>query len=182
MDLPPRAAQLYSTWWSFVSYAASAVNESGDFLYTLTDASSAASEISKTVGGSYANYNPIGISQLFSVARTIAKAGAALGAAGEDTAIDDSMVAPAPWSRSLPDQLAMPSWQARTQVQYINEAGQQVTEYFTIGIDQVLPSSVGDLRNQIAGSLDSMLTAAPTQGTPRRGQLVAVNSITLLSV
>lgn len=182
MDLPPRAAALYGTWWQFVSYAASAVDESGAFKYTLTDASSAASDISKTLGGQYATYNPIGISQLFSVARNIAKAGNALNGADAGAQIDASMVAAAPWSRALVDQLVSPSWQARTSVQYINEAGVQVTEYFTIGIDTVLPPTVGDLRNQIAGSLDSMLTAAPTQGTPRRGQLVAVNSITLMSV
>jgi hypothetical protein len=182
VNLPPRAAALYNVWWSFVSYAASAVDAAGKFLYTLTDASSAASDIAKTIGGAYAAYNPIGISQLFSAARTIARAGAALGSADASAQIDEKMVAPAPWARPLADQLAMPSWQARTQVQYINEAGVQVTEYFTVGIEQTLPSSVGDLQSQIEGSLDTMLTAAPNEGTPRRGQLVAVNSITLLSV
>lgn len=165
-----------------MSYAASAVDAAGKFLYTLTDASSAASDIAKTIGGVYASYNPIGLSQLFSAARTIAKAGASLGEADASAQIDDTMVAEAPWARSLADQLAMPSWQARTEVQYINEAGQQVTEWFTIGIEQTLPSSVGDLQSQISASLDTMLTAAPNEGTPRRGQLVAVNSITLLSV
>lgn len=182
MDLPPRAAALYSTWWSFVSYAANAVDATGAYSYTLTDVSSAASELSKSVGGDYANYNPIGISQLFSVARGIAKAGAALGAADPNAQIDESMVAEAPWSRPLADQLAMPSWQARSQVTYVNEAGQQVSEWFTVGIDLVLPSTVGDLQSQVASSLDGMLTAGPTEGTPRRGQLVSVDSITLLSV
>jgi hypothetical protein len=182
MNLPPRAAALYNVWWSFVSFAASAVDALGNFKYTLTDASSAAADIAKTVAGAYAGYNPIGLSQLFSAARNIAKAGAALGAADAEAQIDESMVAEAPWARPLADQLAMPSWQARTEVQYINEAGVQVTEYFTVGIEQTLPSSVGDLQSQIEGSLDTMLTAAPNEGTPRRGQLVAVNSITLLSV
>lgn len=182
MDLPPRAQALYSTWWSFVSYAANAVDATGAFSYTLTDVSSAASEISKSVGGDYANYNPVGISQLFSVARNIAKAGAALAAADASSQIDQSMVAEAPWSRSLADQLAMPSWQARSQVTYINEAGQQVSEWFTVGIDLVLPSTVGDLQSQIASSLDGMLTAAPNEGTPRRGQLLSVDSLTLMSV
>jgi len=182
VDLPPRAAGLYSTWWSFVSYAANAVSAAGDFLYNLIDVSSAASSISKSVGGDYANYNPIGISQLFSVARNIAKAGAALGSANPNAQIDQSMVAEAPWSRPLVDQLAMPSWQARSQVTYVNEAGQRVSEYFTVGIDLVLPSTVGDLQSQISSSLDGMLTAGPTEGTPRRGQLVSVDSITLLSV
>lgn len=182
MDLPPRAQALYSTWWSFVSYAAHAVSAAGDFLYTLTDVSSAASAIAKSVGGDYANYNPIGISQLFSVARGIAKAGTSLTAADDAAQIDASMVAEAPWSRPIVDQLASPSWQARSQVTYINEAGQQVTEYFTVGIPLVLPSTVGDLRNQVQSSLDGMLTASSDQGTPRRGQLVSVDGITLLSV
>jgi hypothetical protein len=182
MDLPPRAQALYSTWWSFVSYAAHAVDAAGAFLYNLIDVSSAASSIAKSVGGDYANYNPIGISQLFSVARGIAKTEAAIRNADPNASIDESMVVEAPWSRPLIDQLAMPSWQARSQVTYINEAGQQVTEWFTVGIDLVLPSTVGDLQNQLASSLDSMLTAPPKPKSPRRGQLISVDAIQLLSV
>lgn len=182
MDLPPKAAALYGVWWQFVRYAASAVDAAGKFLYTLTDVSSAASDIAKTIGGDYSSYNPIGISQLFSRARDIAKASASLASAQASDQIDASMVAEAPWSRSLPDQLTMPSWQAQTSATYINEAGQTVTEWFTVGIEQVLPSTVGDLQTQIAASLDSMLTAAPREGSPRRGQLVGVNSISLLAI
>lgn len=182
MDLPPRAAALYSVWWSFVSFAAHAVSATGDFLYTLTDASSAAAAIAKSVGGDYANYNPIGISQLFSVARAMAKTESAIGNASPNAAIDETMVAEAPWSRPIVDQLTMPEWQARTQVTYINEAGQQVSEWFTVGISLVLPSTVGDLQSQLASSLDAMLTAPPKPKSPRRGTFVSLDAVQLLSV
>jgi hypothetical protein len=182
MILPPKADALVNTWWQFVTYAAHAVDAQGKFSYTLTDTSAAASEISKTVGGAYASYSPIGISQLFSIARTMAKAGIALRAADHAGPIDDTMVAEPPWSRPLADQLAAPAWHVTANVNYINEAGDQVQEFFTVLVEQTLPSTVGDLHGQVLSSLDSMLTAPPGQGTPRRGTLVTADLHALLVI
>lgn len=183
MDLPDRAKAMYKTWWSFVSYAASAVNSvTQQFLYTLTDAASAASDIAESIGGAFASWDPIGLSQLFSAARRIAGIGQAIGQAPDETVTSTLSIPEAPWSRSPVDQLASPSWQARTSVTYINELGEQVSEYFTIGIDQVLPPTVGDLKSQVSSSIDQMLTGVAENGTPRRGQLVSVDNITLMTV
>ncbi|SRR5258708_1480877 len=182
MDLPDRAKAMYKTWWSFVSYAASATGPIGQFLYTLTDAAAAASDIAKNIAGAFASWDPIGLSQLFSAARRIAGIGQVIDQAPDETVTTTLSIPEAPWSRPAVDQNAAPSWQSRTLVTYINEIGDQVQEYFTPGIDGVLPPTVGDLKSQVAASIDNMLTSPTGQGSPRRGQLISVDAITLMVV
>lgn len=178
MDLPDRARAMYKTWWSFVSYAASAVsNVTGRFLYTLTDASSAAADIARSIGGVFAKWDPIGLGQLFSAARRIAGIGQTVANAPDEAVTSLLNIPEAPWSRSAAEQTASPSWQVRTSVTYINEIGEQVSEYFTIGIEQVLPPTVGELKTQVETSIDQMLTGQAENGTPRRGQLVSVDEL-----
>lgn len=182
MDLPERAKSMYKTWWSFVSYAASAVNAAGDFLYRLTDAAAAAADIAKSIGGVFARWDPIGLSQLFAAARRIAGIGQMIGNAADEALTSALSIPEAPWSRATVDQNASPAWQARTSVTYINEIGEQVSEYFTIGIDQALPPTVGELKNQVSTSIDQMLTGQAENGTPRRGQMVSMDTLTLMVV
>ena len=182
MDLPDRAKAMYKTWWSFVSYAASATGPIGQFLYTLTDAASAAADIAKSLGGSWAKWDPIGLSQLFSTARRIAGIGQTIGTAPDETVSTTLDIPDAPWSRSTVDQLAAPEWQARTLATYVNEIGDTVQEYFTPSIQSVLPPTVGDLKSQVAAQIDQMLTQTAPQNTPRKGQLLSVDSITLMVV
>lgn len=183
MDLPDRAKAMYKTWWSFVSYAASAIDTAtGKFLYTLTDAAAAAANIAKTLGGDWAKWDPIGLSQLFSAAKNIANVGKDINGSTDDRLLGSIAIPEAPWSRSVADQLAAPAWTARSLVTYINEIGDQVTEYFQPGIDGQLPITVGDLKSQVAAQIDQMLTQPTGQGTPRRGQLISVDSITLMVV
>lgn len=183
MDLPDRAKAMYKTWWSFVSFASSAIDKvTGQFLYTLTDAAAAASDIAKSIGGAFASWDPIGLSQLFSAARRIAGIGQTISNASDETITSTLDIPEAPWSRSPVDQLVSPSWTARSLVTYVNEIGDQVTEYFSPGIDGVLPATVGDLKAQVAGQIDQMLTQPTGTGTPRRGQLISVDSITLMQI
>jgi hypothetical protein len=182
MDLPDRAKAMYKTWWSFVSYAASATGPIGQFLYTLTDAAAAASDIAKNIAGAFASWDPIGLSQLFSAARNIANVSKDINSSTDDRSTATLSIPEAPWSRATVDQLAAPSWQSRTLATYINEVGDQVQEYFQPVIENVLPGTVGDLKSQVAASIDNMLTMPTGQGTPRRGQLISVDSITLMVV
>lgn len=183
MDLPERAKSMYKTWWSFVSYAANAVSRAtGTFLYTLTDATAAAADIARSIGGVFASWDPIGLSQLFSAARRIASIGRTIETSSDEALTSLLNVPEAPWSRQPDQQLASPSWQARTSVTYVNEIGEQVSEYFTVGIEQALPPTVGELKNQVSTSIDQMLTGQAENGTPRRGQLVSVDSLTLMVV
>lgn len=182
MQLPAQADAMYKTWWSFVNYAANAREDDGSYSFTVADVSSAASQISKTVGGAYSAYNPIGVSQLFSIARKISNATESLASAQGGQQIDLSMVTEAPWSRSQAEQAAMPMWQARVTMTYTDAAGVQQEGISVVNISQVLPSSVASLQAQMELRVADQLAAPPGTGTPRTGQLDAITSITLLAV
>lgn len=182
MQLPPLADAMYKTWWSFVSYAALAREADGSYSYSVTDASSAASAINKDVYGGQGGYNPIGLSQLFSVARKIGNATSALSGASGNVPIGATMVAEAPWSRSAADQAAMPMWQARVTMTYTDASGVQQEGIAVVNISQVLPSSVASLQAQMELRVQDQLAAPPGTGTPRSGQLDSISSITLLSI
>lgn len=182
MDLAPAAAAMYKSWWSFVNYAASAREADGSYSFTVADTSAAASQISKDVGGNYASYNPIGVSQLFGIARRIANSSSALSQADPSSPITAAHVAQAPWARSAADQAAAPMWQARVAITYTDASGVQQDGIAVVNISQVLPSSVASLQAQIELRVADQLAAPPGTGTPREGQLDSVNSITLLAV
>lgn len=182
MELPTQADAMYKTWWNFANYAANAREPDGSYSYNVTDASSAASEISKTVGGAYSSYNPIGVSQLFSIARKIGNSTSQLAAAAGGQQISGSMVAEAPWSRPPAEQAAMPMWQARVTMTYTDSAGIQQQGIAVVNISQVLPSSVASLQAQMELRIADQLAAPPGTGTPRTGTLDSVDSITLLAV
>ena len=183
MELPPAAAAMYSTWWGFALQAATTIAPDGKYAYSVADASAAASAISRDVGGRYASWSPIGMSQLFSAARQIAHSQGALNSASPTDRLDpETMAAEAPWSRSAADQDAMQVWQARTEVTYVDEAGVEQTGIFTVQIPQVLPATVGSLRAQMELRVTDMLATPPGTGTPRSGTLTAVGDITLLQV
>jgi hypothetical protein len=173
---------MYQTWWSFANYAANAREADGSYSFTVTDASSAASQIASTVGGPFESWNPIGLSQLFSVARKIGNATTALGAAPGSGTIDTSMVAEAPWSRPLAQQTAAPQWQARVEMTYTDAAGVQQQGISVVIINQVLPSSVASLQAQMELRVGDQLSSPPGTGTPRSGSLDSIDSITLLAV
>lgn len=182
MDLPPAAAAMYKTWWSFASYAATQLDPAGRYAYSPADASAAASAINRDVYGGQGGYNPIGLSQLYSVARGIANASRTLTGADDSAPITSDMVAEAPWSRSAADQAAMPMWQARVNITYTDPSGATLTGITVVDIPQVLPASVGSLRGQLAFRIQDQLSAPPPTGTPRTGQLLSVDQITLLQV
>lgn len=182
MDLPPLADAMYRTWWSFANYAANAREPDGSYSFTVADTSSAASEISKTVGGAFASYNPIGVSQLFGIARKIGNATAALAAADPADPLTSAHVAEAPWSRSAADQAAMPQWQARVSITYTDSSGVQQQGISVVNISQVLPSTVASLHAQLELRIADQLASPPGTGTPKSGTLDSIDSITLLAV
>lgn len=184
MQLPPLAAAMYGTWWNFANYAANAVDGEGNYLYNVTDASSAASSINKDIYGGQGGYNPIGLSQLFSVARKIGNSSLAISNAAPGSPVTDSMVTTAPWSkRSDAEMAAAPQWQVRVNFDYTDSEGQSIQGDTTvIIINQVLPSSVDSLNMQIQLRVQDQLSSPPGSGTPRQGTLDSVNSITIMAV
>lgn len=176
---------MYSTWWSFALQAATTLAPDGRFAFSPPDFSAAASEISKTTGGPYAKFDPVGLSQLFSVARTIGSANNALNAAGPGDRLDPgSMSAEAPFSRTDAAQSALPVWYARTEVEYLDETGTPQKGTFTVAIPQVLPPTVGSLRAQLALRIQDMLDTpeGPEGGTPRGGTFGSIIGVSLLQV
>lgn len=173
---------MYKTWWGFANYAASQRNEDGSWALSMPAVSEAAKTVADTVGGQYANWNPIGLSQLVSKALTIANATNSLGAAEGGATIADSMVAEAPWSRSPGEQANLPMWQARAEITYVDPEGVEIKGITVVNISQVLPSSVASLQAQMQLRIQDQLSSPPGTGTPRQGTLVSVDSITLLAV
>lgn len=182
MELPPSAAAMYSTWWSFAQYAASAREADGSYSFSVTDVQSAASQINRDIYGGQGGYNPPGLSVLFAKARAIGNA--LIDPATADPALPSSQfpVAEAPWSRTAAEQAASPQWQARMQFTYSDESGNVQQEMTTVIINQVLPSTMDSLTRQMELRIQDQLNSAPGQGTPRSGTLISVDSITLLSV
>lgn len=182
MDLPTQADAMYKTWWAFVNNLANARDDQGKYAVNVAQAQAIASEVFPSFEGTAAPYNPIGLSQLFSVARKIGNASGAVAAAPGGAPIDASMVAEAPWSRSPAEQAAMPMWQARVTMTYTDAAGVQQEGISVVNITQVLPSSVASLQAQMFLRIVDQLAAPPGTGTPRTGTLDSVDSITILAV
>lgn len=182
MDLPDSASGMIRNWWQFVSYAANAREADGSFSYGLTDASSAASDINRNVYGGQGGYNPIGLSQLFSIARGNAHAQNALAAADDSARITPNMIAEEPWSRSAADQAALPVWRGRVSFTYTDPDGVQQQGTSMVKWEQILPHNVGSLRTQVQLMIEDQLMALPGTGTPRRGELESIDSIQLLAV
>lgn len=182
MELPPSAAAMYKTWWSFAQYAASAREADGSYSFNITDVQAAASQINRTVYGGQGGYSPPGLSVLFARARAIGNA--EIDPLTADPALPSNQfpVAEAPWSRTAADQAASPQWQARMQFTYTDESGNTQQEMTTVIINQVLPSTMASLQAQMDLRVQDQLNSAPGQGTPRSGSLVSIDSITLLAV
>lgn len=181
MPLPPAAANMYNTWWSFAEYAANATNEDGSYAFSITDASSAASDINNNIYGGQGGYNPIGLSQLFSIARRISNTNVAITNAAPDSPITPNMVAPAPWGRPAEQQAASPQWWARGQMTYTTPEGITESGTFMIQISQTLPFSVGALNSYVGIMAQSQLADTSATGTPRQGDLQSIDSIQLLA-
>lgn len=181
-DLPQLAQAMYSTWWNAMMGWASQIDPATGRGYSLTDVSAASAELSRNYPGTLKNYSPIGTSQLFSAARRIVNASAALTAAPDSSPISGSMVTEPPWSRPAADQFATPAWQARMNITYLDAQGVQTTGIAVVDIRQVLPASAGSLRAQMALRVQDQLATPPPTGTPRTGTLLSIDQISLLQV
>lgn len=181
-DLPPSAQGMYSTWWTTVQAWANQVNPDTGRAYSVTDVSAAASQLAREFPSQFPAYSPPGVSSLFSQALSIVNARNNLAAADPAAAIDASMVARPPWSATDAEMAAAPRWQVRSEVTYTTSEGTTETGIFTSKIENILPSSVGALAAVVEYQVASMLAAPPGTGTPRSGDLLSVDSITLLAV
>ena len=181
-ELPPSAQAMYSAWWTTVQAWANQVNPDTGRAYSVTDVSAAASQLRQEFPRYFPSYSPPGVSSLFSQALQIVSARNALAAADPSAVIDASMVARPPWSADSATMAAAPVWQVRSEVTYTTSEGITETGIFTSKIENILPSSKAGLAAVVEYQVASMLASPPGTGTPRSGDLVSVDSITLLAV
>lgn len=181
MNLSAAAQNAYATWWPLVTSAAASRTPQGGYTYTPADLSSAASQLSKSVGGQYASFNPIGLSQLFGVARTIERSADTLTAADDADALSGAMVSEAPWSRPADVQASAPVWQVRAEVTYRAPDGSEVTTWGTGVFNNVLPTDVGSMRSELTLQLARMLSRRNEQ-TNTGGELLSVGRTYLMAV
>lgn len=172
---------MYSTWWALVADAASARAQDGSYSYGVTDLASAASDISRTVGGQYAKPSLPGLSQLFGIARTMERAADTLTAAPDTAPITSSMVAEPPWSRSADVMATTPQWQARAEVTYLTTEGVQLSTWITGVFSNVLPLTVGDMNAELLLQARRMLSQANKRYEPAQ-QILDVGRTYLLAV
>lgn len=181
-DLPPSAQGMYATWWNTVAAWAQQTDPATGGHYGAAVISEAASQLARDFPQTYPSYSPPGVSALYRVALQVAGSAEAITAASPDSPITDQMVARPPWSRPDAEISAMPVWQARAEITYLDPEGNQLTGISTVTIPQVLPSTVGSLQAQMELRVTDQLSSPPGTGTPRSGTLISVDSITLLAV
>lgn len=170
-----------SQWWNFAVQAAEAgFGEPGGYTFQLNDFSSAAAQVRDTPG--LGNYSPIGVSQLFARARSIANSSLALTTADDTARLDTSMIGLAPWARDQGAMDTMPVWQIKAEVTYTDAEGFSYTETLTAMESQVLPSSVGGLRSLASIKFQSLLDAGANTRYPEDAQLVSIGRMTILEV
>ena len=181
-DLPPSAQAMYSTWWKTVNAWANQTDPDTGRPYLVTDVSAAAAQLAREFPDQFPAYSPPGVSSLFSQALQIARARDALSAADPLSAIGPGMVARPPWSKDDATMAAFPVWQVRSEVTYTTSEGITETGIFMSKLEFTLPSSKASLATIVEYQVASMLASPPGTGTPRSGDLVSVDSITLLAV
>lgn len=148
MPLPAQAQGVYAEWWSLVQYAMTHTVPGTDEMYTASDLSRAVKAIAdaeeRTL--SFADYT--GIAQLYGIARSMERAADVLTLAGDGDPLIADHVSTAPWARDANVMAAAPKWQLRIETTYRAPDGTVVTTIGTGIFSNVLPVTVGDLRNE----------------------------------
>lgn len=149
MDLPAPAQSVYAPLWALVAQAASSINPATGNVYSTTDLSAAASIAYQELGVTVPFQAFTGLAQLYGVARGMENAADVLTAADDTQALDvSSMVAEPPWSRSASVMATTPQWQLRAEITYRAPDGSIVTTWGTGIFSNVLPPTVGALRQE----------------------------------
>lgn len=181
MQLPSQAQGVYSDWWQLVSYAAGQKGAQNEYTYTVTDLSSAAKDISATIGRPLSFQGYTGLAQLFGVARTMeVKADVLTGADNEDP-LTSGHISEAPWSRSQAQQNAAPRWQLRAEITYRAPDGTVTTTWGTGVFNNTLHSTVGQMRDEAWLQFQRMLGKRSEQRNTG-GELLAIGRQYLMAV
>lgn len=157
-----------ANWWELAQYAAN----NG---FTSTDTVGAASDIAQAAGRSLTFEEGTAIAQLYGYARRIFNASDALQSTAPDAGITPDIMAIPPWARDEQVMATVPIWHTTFEFTYIDQAGNQVTEFKTSVEDMTFPATVGELQDNVQADAEAM---AAKYGV----QLVSINLISLLAV
>lgn len=181
MPVPQFAQNVYSYLWQFVMDAAGTISPATGNAYSSADVVSAAAEIARAEGKSLAFSDFTGVAQLYGVARSMETAADVLTAAADAEPIADQHVSEPPWSRPLAVQTAAPMWQLRAEITYRAPDGSVITTWGTGVFHNVLPTSVGALRDEAWLQFTRMLSKRSEQRNTG-GELLSIGRSYLFAV
>jgi hypothetical protein len=181
MPVPQFAQNVYSYLWQFIMDAAGSISPATGRSYSSSDVVSAAADIARAEGQQLAFADFTGVAQLYGVARSMETAADALTGAAEHLPITDAHVSEPPWARPLTVQTAAPMWQLRAEITYRAPDGSVITTWGTGVFHNVLPTTVGALRDEAWLQFTRMLSKRSEQRNTG-GELLSIGRQYLFSV
>lgn len=166
LDDPLSAA--LANWWTLLAHEATLGT-------TVTDVQIIARATAAQAGQSLSFQENQAIATLYGYARRIENASTSLQAATSDTVITPDLMAIPPWARDQQVQNTVPIWHSTFGFTYIDQAGNQVTDFKTSVFDMTFPDTVGELTGDVQADAEAMAAKYNVQ-------LVSVNLISLLAV
>lgn len=157
-----------ASWWELAQAAAN-----GGF--TATDTIGAASGIAQAAGRALTFEESSAIASLYGYARRIFNASDALQSASAGDVVTPDIMAVPPWARDQQIMNTVPIWHSTFAFTFIDQAGNQATDFKTSVFDMTFPGTVGELQNDVQADAEAM---AEKYGV----QLVDVKLISLLAV
>lgn len=171
----------YKRFWSLAAYAAYSEHPSSKPRYISSDVIAAAADIGRQEGQPLSFEDAQTVGRMYGHARTMERASAAITFADDSASIDATMVSEPPWASAITTQVTVPMWEARAQITYTDPDGLEITAWRTVIIPQVLPDTVGGLRDLMASRFQDMLRTQTTR-SPSVGTLASIGKTYLMSV
>lgn len=181
MTAPWHDTSVYKRFWSLAAYSARSTSPATGSVYQSSDLISAANSVARAEGNPLAFEDNARLAQMYSVARSMERASDAITAADDSESIGAHHISEPPWAGSLSLQSAVPMWEARAEITYNDPSGLEITAWRTVIIPQVLPATVGGLRDLMASRFQDMLRTQTTK-SPSVGTLVSIGKTYLMSV
>lgn len=176
-DLNPRQQKALGTYWGVIQAAAAQHMTTADLWAAIRGAAEAAGLESPGV-------NAADISTLRGYAGAMVRAADALAASEPSLGLTSSMIATAPWARSLAEQNLNPMFQATFKITGLSPTGSPVEGWLTSVFNtETLPDTVGGLLDQLQQDTLDMIAATPEgEENPSLGDLRDLQSISAVSV
>lgn len=171
----------YKRFWSLAAYAAYSEQPSAQPRFISSDVIAAAADIARQEGQPLSFTDAQVVGSMYGHARTMERASAAITFAADQDSIDNTMVSEPPWASAITTQVTVPMWEARAQITYTDPDGLSITAWRTVIIPQVLPDTVGGLRDLMASRFQDMLRTQTTR-SPSVGTLSSIGKTYLMSV